>query len=515
MRRILTVLLALAGLACAAPALAVDRGLGAAVPKPVVTGTPWTDPEISALDANLDIALAGAQTLRGAHVGIAVIDARDGRVLYQRNPDELFQPASTFKLVVGSAALDKLGPEFRFRTDVLAEGEVRNGELQGRLVLRGGGDPFLSARDLDGAADAVAKAGITGVRSGVLIDDAHFEPPGYPPGWTWDDFPYYYAPVVSALTFEENVVHLTVTPGESAGAPARVSAAPVGLVAVPIEGCQPGVAVRVVPHVVTAAADAKDTVDVRRDRAGCIHLDGAIPLGSKPDTIDAAVVSPAAYAYEAFAAALGAHGVRVPLTAPTGWPDEHRFAGPPAADAKIVWAHDSEPLRDALADLWLPSDNLVAELLLRQLGFAQDGVPGTTAHGAAAERTWLKTLGIDADAIAIEDGSGLSTYDRITPRDLVLVLKHDWDGPHRELVLDDLPIAGVRGTLASGYAGTPAAGRIFAKSGSFSHVNALAGYAANVKHGALVFAFLVDDWVGTSADLRELRARVLARFVDD
>ncbi|HEY0381877.1 MAG TPA: D-alanyl-D-alanine carboxypeptidase, partial [Candidatus Elarobacter sp.] len=141
--------LACAAVACAAPALAVDRSLGAGVPKPVATGAPWTAAEISALDANVDIALATGTALRGAHVGIYAIDARDGRVLYERNQDDAFQPASTFKLLVASAALDKLGPDWRARTTLTAHGPVdAQGRLDGALVLRGGGDPLLRASDL-------------------------------------------------------------------------------------------------------------------------------------------------------------------------------------------------------------------------------------------------------------------------------------------------------------------------------------------------------------------------------
>ena len=138
---------------------------------------------------------------------------------------------------------------------------------------------------------------------------------------------------------------------------------------------------------------------------------------------------------------------------------------------------------------------------------------GSSAAGIAWEKAWLKGLGVDTDAIAIVDGSGLSAYDRITPRDLVAILKHDWDGPYRELILDDLPIAGVRGTLKSSFVGTPAEKRVFAKTGSVSHVSTLAGFAANGKHGTVIFAFQVDDWIGAGADLRALRARVLAQFV--
>jgi serine-type D-Ala-D-Ala carboxypeptidase/endopeptidase (penicillin-binding protein 4) len=275
--------------------------------------------------------------------------------------------------------------------------------------------------------------------------------------------------------------------------------------------------VHVLPNATTGAAGSNDTIDIKRERSGCIRVTGSIPAGAKPDTVDAAVMSPAVYAHDAFVAALKRHGVEsTELTQIAGpWPDEHRFVLAPNASATVVWSHDSEPLRDALADLWLPSDNLVAELLLRQIGFAQDGAPGTTAHGIAVETAWLKGLGIDTAGLAIDDGSGLSTYDRITPRDLVTVLKHDWDGPNRDVVLDALPIAGVRGTLKSAFAGTPAERHVFAKTGSLSHVSTLAGYAANAKHGAVIFAFQVDDWVGQTAALRELRARVLAHFVED
>jgi len=507
----------------AAPALAVDRSLGAGVPKPAATGAPWTDAEIASLAANADVALAGSAAVRGAHVGVYAIDARDGRVLYQRNADDDFQPASTFKLLVGSAALERLGPAFRFHTEVLAGGPVANGALQGALVLRGGGDPFLNAADLDAAASAVAKAGIARTGS-LLIDDTRYETPGYLPGWNWDDFPYYYAPVVSALTLEENVVHLTVAPGGAAGDAATVTAAPVGTVLTHAAGCrEPTAAVTVVAsEVQTGASGAKDTIDLQRDRSGCIRMTGTIPAGAKPDTVEAAVPSPAVYAHDAFVAALKRHGVEVsePSAVPAAWPFEHRLAEvPPSAlpsPTTTLWMHDSEPLSDVLADLWLPSDNLVAELLLRELGTnAPYGTPGTTAHGIALEKSWLQSLGVDPSALAIDDGSGLSAYDRISPRALVAILKHDWDSPNRDLVLDDLPLAGVRGTLKSSYTGTAAEKHVFAKTGSISHVSTLAGYAANVKHGAVIFAFQVDDWVGEAAALRELRGRILSRFVED
>ena len=498
--------------ACAVPALAVDRSLGADVPKPAATGTPWTGAEIGALGEAVDRELAGAKTLRGAHVGFYAIDARDGRVLYQRNQDDAFQPASTLKLVVGSAALDRLGPAFRFRTVAFPGAPVVAGEVKGFLMLRGSGDVLLDDRALAELPAALRAAGITAVH-GVGFDEPSDLPP-YLPGWSWDDLPWYYAAPVTRLGLNDNQVTLRVSPGASPGAPVAVAVEPWGSVCFPAApSCTDDLGFRIVVAATTGATGSESTLDVTRPAAAggidTVRLVGTLAAGAKAERLSIAVPRPPAYAAAAAERALRAADVRV---LPAGIAGAATIA--PLADPAAVWTHDSEPLRDMLADLWLPSDNVLAEELLRALGATAPALQGSSADGIAWEKGWLKSLGVDTDAIALEDGSGLSVYDRITPRDLVTVLKHDWDGPNRDLVLDDLPIAGVRGTLKSSFTGTPAERRVFAKTGSVSHVSALAGYVANSKHGAVIFAFQVDDWVGASADLRELRGRVLAQFVE-
>ena len=505
---------ACAALACAAPALAVDRSLGADVPKPAVTGAPWTEAEISSLSANVDIALATGKAVRGAHVGIFAIDARDGRVLYERNQDDAFQPASTFKLLVGSAALDKLGPDFRFRTIAYPGAEVIDGVVRGYLMLRGSGDVLLDDKALAELPAALRAAGISAVH-GVSFDEASGLP-RYLPGWSWDDLPWYYAAPVTQLGLNDNQVTLRVVPGAAPGASVTVTVDPWGTVCYPTQSCNNhadmGFAIRVLAT--TGAPGSDGTLDVVRTNIDSgwpdeVTLVGTLAAGAKPENLSIAVPYPPRYAAHAARRALTAAGFRV-------LPDVISSTGGGArTEPKPVWTHDSEPLRDMVADLWLPSDNVLAEELLRALGAKPPALQGSTADGIAFEKAWLKGMGVDVDAIAIDDGSGLSTYDRITPRDLVTVLKHDWDGPYRDIVLDGLPIAGVRGTLKSAYAGTPAEKKIFAKTGSVSHVSTLSGYAANVKHGAVIFAFQVDDWVGESAALRDLRARVLTRFVED
>jgi D-alanyl-D-alanine carboxypeptidase/D-alanyl-D-alanine-endopeptidase (penicillin-binding protein 4) len=463
-----------------------------AIGVPEAGGDPWSADGVAALGKDLDALFEGAPALRGAHAGFLALDTATGEVLYSRHADDEFQPASTLKLVVGSAALERLGPAYHFHTQLslLAAGTG----VAPVLELAAGGDPLLSHADLGDAANAVAAAGVRAV-SGVTIDVSHFDDTPYPAGWTWDDFRYDYAARSNALVLDENTVPVTVEPGPAAGAPAVVD--------VPASACAHSDAR-------TVAAGAAAALDLGAGAGTCIEVVGSIALGAPPQTLDAAMPDPLLDAQDVLRAELSARGVTstvAPLA--TGTSGGVQPSGPP------LWTHESAPLGDWIGPrFWIPSDNLVGETLLKELGFISGGKPGTTAKGIGFEMSWLQSIGINPATVTLADGCGMSQYDRITPRDLVTILQHDWNGPQRRLVLDSLPIGGVRGTI-EGIAGTPASGRVFAKTGSMMHVRGLAGYLATQRHGAVTFAFNVDDWNGVYPELAALRARVLSRIVSD
>ena len=373
---------ALGVLTCASPALAVDRTAGANVPKPQAAGAPWSDADVAALRGNLDRAFDAEPALRGAHAGLLAVDARDGRVLYARAADDAFQPASTLKLLTGSVALDVLGTAFRFRTDVFADGTVDGGVLHGRLVLRGGGDPLLSVADLDDAAAAVARAGVRSVTGGIAIDDTHGDAPAPLPGWMVDDVPYAYAALPSAVTVEHNAVHLTVTPGARPGDRARVAAVPLGTVGVPIEGCAPTARVVVLPYARTGAPNAtghdrprarprrlrpRRRHDPRRRAARRARRGGPEPARSSRTTR-----SPPR---SRDTASTPCNCARSRARGPTSSGSRRRSARTRARCGR------THPNRCAIcwATCWLPSDNLAAELLLREIGAVASGAPGAAA----------------------------------------------------------------------------------------------------------------------------------------
>ncbi|HEY9085621.1 MAG TPA: D-alanyl-D-alanine carboxypeptidase/D-alanyl-D-alanine-endopeptidase [Candidatus Tyrphobacter sp.] len=459
-------------------------------------GAPWTTAQIARLRHGID-ALLRAPTLRGAQIGFLAIDATRAIVLYSRNADEEFMPASNFKLLAGSAALRRLGINFAYVTTVLADAAPSGGVLDGNLYLRGGGDSLLGAADLDAAAAAVAAAGVTRVTGSVVTDASHDDRQRLGYGWSWDDLPYYYAPVVTALELEDGVVHVRMIPGSAAGTPVVLRVTPESS------------AFTIDDRLRTGPRGSHDTSDIVRpwDEPRTIRLTGNYPLGARESgDLEPSVPDPESYAGDVFARALAARGVAV-----SGGVRSGRTPARPIT----LWSHDSLAMPKLLARFWYPSDNLMGELLLKELGVMRFGEPGTDAHGAIVERQYLRSIGVDPDTVSIADGSGLSQYDRITPRDLVAILQSDWRGPDRDVVIDALPLSGVRGTLRRAYIGTPAERRVYAKTGSISHVRTISGFVVTRTHGVITFSLLINQWVDEdrrrgSVQLAKVRAAIFS-----
>jgi serine-type D-Ala-D-Ala carboxypeptidase/endopeptidase (penicillin-binding protein 4) len=453
------------------------------LPAIALAASMWTPDELSRMRQAVDAALT-APTLRGAHVGVLAVDAESGETLYERAANDEFTPASTLKLLTGSVALAKLGPAFVFVTEVDVAGTA--------LVLKGGGDAQLSAPDLDDAAAAVAASGAR--RFDALAGDAtRYSATRYPAGWSIDDLPYDYAAVPSALSLEENVVHAAVAPGDAVHASTTLISAP-ATGAFVIEN-----------DVATGPRGSEDTTDVQRpwDEPATIRLTGSVPLGIKiSDDLRPAVPDPAAYALDVFRLDLLAHGVTVGTVSQSRLP----------ASGTPVWRHASAPLARTLGAFWQPSDNLLGEQLLLELGTLPAGnenaAADTRERGIALERAWLASIGADPAAVTVADGSGLSEYDRISPAVLIAILETDWRGPQRSIVLDALPLAGVRGTLEKSFVGTPLAGSVYAKTGSMNHARTLAGYLITPSHGTIAFALMINDWMDETPQAPSAVSRV-------
>jgi serine-type D-Ala-D-Ala carboxypeptidase/endopeptidase (penicillin-binding protein 4) len=158
------------------------------------------------------------------------------------------------------------------------------------------------------------------------------------------------------------------------------------------------------------------------------------------------------------------------------------------------------------------SRNLYAETLLYAL--SPPGEPATGAKGLEAVRETLSSWGIVPDSYRPRDGSGLSRYDYVSAQMIIHLLEHiAGDSKHAELFRATLPVGGVSGTLATRLKGTPAEGRVFAKTGSMSNIRALSGYITTLEGHPLVFSILVNNYNVSTADIDAIVDKALIRLV--
>ncbi|QKW19305.1 D-alanyl-D-alanine carboxypeptidase/D-alanyl-D-alanine-endopeptidase [Kitasatospora sp. NA04385] len=443
-------------------------------------------PADATLTADLDALLSDAR-LANAQTGVEVLDAATGQVLYARQPQALLTPASTLKTVTSAAALDLLGADYRFTTEVRTSGTRAGGTVVGDLVLRGGGDPTLLATDLDDLAGQVAASGITTVTGRVLADGSRYDATPLGPGWAWDDEPYSYSPQIAGLTVANDpeylmdTVRVTVTPG-AAGQPAAITLDPAQA------------PMSFTGRITTGAAGSGSSVGVDRRRgANELALSGSIAAGSAPVTSWVTVEDPSTYAGRVFEGALARHGVRVVrgVDAATG-----------AESSQPLVSHRSQPLAELIVPMLKTSNNGMAEHLTKEIGKVKGG-RGDWATGVAQVQNFLKANGLGTPAGRQVDGSGLSRYDLITPAKMAGLLDLAQDKPWFGAWYDALPVAGnparmVGGTLATRMRGTKAEDNVHAKSGSMGGVDNLVGYATAPDGRRLVFAVLINDYAGTS-----------------
>ena len=439
-----------------------------------------------ALSDTLDHILS-IPALKGGITGAVVQRVSDGQILYAREADRRLMPASNRKLFTSAAALEVLGDGFTFKTEVLATSKPdADGTLRGDVCLRGVGDSLLSPDDMDEMAKEVAAAGVKRVEGRVIGDGGIFTGGPYGEGWAWDDLPYYYAAQVAGLEVSRGVLAVHVTAGAAVGDPVRVAVD------------QPTAYLPIVSTAATGDKAAANDCDISRPSGrNLLVVTGTVPLGGKADGL-VTVDDPACYAATVFKETLERLGVPVSGPAMSG-------ARPDAATVPLG-SHTSVPLSLYIARMNKPSDNLLAESLVRTLG-AVKGKAGTYGAGHTVETAFFKTLGLDTGAIDVVDGSGLSRFDLVTPRVVADLLRAMHGKPDWRAYYDSLPIAGVDGSLRNRMKGTAAANNIHAKTGSLGGVSSLSGYVTGSKGDLYVFSLLMNNYPGTEADVHAAQDR--------
>jgi serine-type D-Ala-D-Ala carboxypeptidase/endopeptidase (penicillin-binding protein 4) len=417
--------------------------------------------------------------------------------MYALNAGKLMMPGSAMKIVTAAAAAERLGWNHRFETRVVAAAPIDAGIVRGDLVIIGSGDPGISERsDQPGAlrtlAREVREAGITRIEGGIIGHDDLFDDKGLGDGWTLDNLPYGYSAPVSALMYNEGSVDLVIRAGAAEGDPVDIQVRP------------DGSDLLVDNRLVTVAETGTGALTLQRlPGSSRVTVYGQIPAKAAPFVRTASVDNPTKFFASAFRHALVLEGVEVVGEAV----DIDEFISKPdLAQAATVATRQSPPLSDLSRSMMSVSQNQYAELLLKAI------------DGRRTVQDILKGWAVSSDSVIVADGSGLSRYNYVTSEALVLILqKMRTDPAHVPAFLQTLPVAGRDGTLARRLTGTPAEGKVRAKTGTVDNVRAIAGYVETAGGETLVFSIIANNFnvpnsvIDAAADAALVRLATFSR----
>lgn len=415
----------------------------------------------------------------GVRFGL-VVATMDGKELLAINPDGRFVPASNTKLFTTLSAFELLPgldqPDTNGGTLVRIEQRAKGAP---DVVLEGHGDPRLSSAPdcrtdcLSTLADAVAARTR---RVGAVIGDARaFADERWSFGMSWNNIPTRSGTGLAALMIDSNELALRVSPGAVGQAPTVAFPAYVEVV-----------------NEARTVAEGKTELDAERlpgERR--LRLTGTIVAGAEAELLRVGIDDPAHYAAWQFARMLEQRGVQVQGRPVSLYrPFAKELAPLPAGGAALAQA-TPDPLGADIVTINKASQNVHAELLLRRLGMAAN--KPTVAGGLEQVRVMLDRAGVPERAATLADGSGMSPYNRVSPRGVVTMLRWASARPWSASFRASLPIGGIDGTLRNRFKEGGLKGRVFAKTGSLTAANALSGYMLTRSGETLVFSLLASD----------------------
>lgn len=391
-------------------------------------------------------------------LSLYVENLRTGKVVIGWHEDEPRNPASVMKLLTTLIALENLGPTYTWKTEVYLLGEVEGGTLNGDLLLKGYGDPFLVTERLWSLLRALRRAGITTIDGDLLLDDSYFDTGNYDPG-AFDNQPlraYNVAP--NALLMNFQVVRFQFEP-DVAGAMINLHLDPelenlqvvnqLSLKNGRCGGYQRGITI---------------TPNESVDR---MIFSGAFPTGCRTYAMDRAVLDHNAFAFGLVKALWREMGGEIT----GGW----RNVITPE-DAEPLVSYESPPLTEIISRVNKHSNNVMARQLVYTLAAEQLGAPGTSGKGKQVVSAWLAERQFDFAELNFENGAGLSRNSRLTARHMGELLRYAWHSPLMPEFVASMSLSGVDGTLARRFREDSLTGIAHMKTGSLDHVSSIAGY---------------------------------------
>lgn len=475
---------------------------------------PYTNKEnVTYVNASDDYAELGHQInvilndpkLDGSVTGVSLRSAETGEILYEHFGDVRLRPASNMKLLTAAAALETLGENYQFTTEVLTDGKVKGKVLQGNLYLKGKGDPTLLKEDFDQFAEQLRKKGISKIHGNLVGDDTWYDDVRLSQDIPWTDETEYYGAQVSALTLSPNTdydtgtVIVEVNPSTKAGKPAEYKLTPDTNY------------VKIINKAITVEKDGKKKITVQRDHGtNTIIVEGTIPIGASASKEWMSVWEPTEYALDVFKQSLLKKGIQFigKTQVQTGKTPEK---------SQLLLEKKSMPLKEVLVPFMKLSNNGHAEMLAKEMGKVIHG-EGSWDKGLDVIKNTASNLGVNAETIELRDASGMSHITTIPANEISKLLYAVQQKSWYQTYLSSLPVAGdsdrfVGGTLRNRMKEPPAKGNVVAKTGSLSGVSTLSGYVRTKSGERIIFSIMNNNFIASNiTSIQDQIATAIANY---
>jgi len=430
---------------------------------------------------------------RRSRWGILVETLFSKTTIYSREAEYYFIPASTIKLLTTAAALQQLRPNFRIRTSIYGDGK-------GSIYIVGRGDPSFTETQLKSLAEQLKKQGIENIDR-LISDDSYFQGMAINPNWEWEDVQAGYGAPINSLIFNQNAIDLVLSP-QGLGQPLKVT----------FVNPEESKKWQIENNSVTVAKNEKEFVEVGRNFIKpIIRISGQLQIGSASEPVYVAVVEPMDNFLNKFRQVLESEGIRVSRIVK----NSQITSNLNLTELAFV---ESPTVAELIEEVNKKSNNVYAEALLRQLGVRSRLVPkkksnnDTLAKSLEEVKVILTRLGVTPNSFRLNDGSGLSRHNLVSPEALVQALRIMANSPWANIYKNSLPVAGVSGTLSRRFRNSFAEGNVQAKTGTISGVSGLAGYVKPVNFEPLVFSIIVNQSDLETKDLRTAIDEIVLLF---
>ena len=455
-------------------------------PKPSLPPAPKPIQTLDNLQAKIRQRLSASEVQRG-RIGVKIVSLATGKVIFENDAEKYFVPASNMKNFTIAAALEKLGPDFRFVTSVYAAAKPdAAGTINGDLRIFGRGDLSISTafnngdyyKGLDNLVDKIAAAGVKRIEGDLVGDESYFKGFAIPQTWEWNDLQWYDGAEISALPINNNSVDLTIKPGAT-GQQCIVSVLPQTPNLMPVTNtCR------------TTASGSRTLKVFKPLNRNLLEISGTMPVGDKGFVGYIALTHPADLFIAMLKQRLQIKGVTIAGQARV-LPISLKLWGIEIAQL------ESPPFSVIAAQTMKPSQNMFAETILWELGEQLDWQASPDADsstlGLNIVRKFLRQIGVADDAIIQYDGSGLSRHDQVTPSAVVVLYTYmAKQSRNAQVWSDSLTVGGVDGTLSKRFVGTAATGNIRGKTGTLDQVSALSGYLTTAGGEEVVVSIFVN-----------------------